>query len=193
MGDVWVWVSVWLQTWVLDVIQPAGSFIPSSLHVALIINPVCRVSSVFFHSSLHETTGLLWKQPDDSSINHSRSHDTGIYVNWPCHDAHTPSWRFSWVPSLFLPHFWGHLLSAMFIYGLCFWPWAVKLSMTATWLEDKTYGPMEFKCLVALRVKLRKQRKNNQINSDWSIKLKKISQWCSLTSKCLFSSSAKLS
>lgn len=29
--------------------------------------------------------------------------------------------------------------------------------MTATWLEDKTYGPMEFKCLVALRAKLRKQ------------------------------------
>lgn len=132
-----------------------------------------RVSSVFFHFCLDVTTGLLWKQPDDSSINHSRSHDTGSYVNWPCHDAHTPSWQFSLVPSLFLPHFWGHLLSAIFIYGLCFWPWAVKLSMTATWLEDKTYGPMEFKCFVALRVKLRKQRKNNQINSDWLIKFKK--------------------
>lgn len=37
-----------LECWMWFNLRALGSFIPSSLHVALIINPVCRLSSVFF-------------------------------------------------------------------------------------------------------------------------------------------------
>lgn len=142
----WMWVNV----------RALDSFITSSVHVPPIINPFCCVF-LFVRISIHFKRCSKWWKWMSGSETWARL-KPATWVSHSFRKSLEIRWHriickltLSWCARALLAVCVGAKFvfasflgpSPVFIYGLCFWPWAVKLSMTDTCWEDRTYGPLE--------------------------------------------------